>query len=280
MPRRAAAEAAVQPTPSLRRGAEILAYFVTLLVSVVAFIYLYNTTEQFLISDDRFILHGPPEPGVASEFFKVEGTVNASDQQIAQVFLRDFGRSIYLCPIQERRRRLLGIDWIKDAVVKRIWPNRLVVTVTERKPVAFAQRQAVDGASMYALIDADGVLLDPQRAGKLPLPVLVGLPPGDTEAKRRDRVRRFLRMQSELGSRMAKISEIDVSDPDNLRIVMPFDRRAVTLMLGNQDYRERLDKFLNNMEEIRQRMPGATKMDLRLKGRIIEIGEPRIGEPR
>jgi cell division protein FtsQ len=234
--------------------------------------YVYTTLEQFLISDSRFLLTGPPEPGVPSDTFRIEGVVNASDQQIIAVFLRDFGRSLYLCPIQERRRKLLAIDWVKDASVNRLWPNRIIVRVTERVPVAFVQTPAVDGTLMNGLIDEEGVLLDPQRASKLPLPVLVGIPSRDTETMRRDRVRRFLRLQSELGTHMAKISEVDVSDIDNLRVVQQFDNRAVTLMLGNQKYRERFETFLSNVEEIRQRLPGATILDLRLKGRITAIG--------
>ncbi len=39
----------------------------------------------------------------------------------------------------ERRRRLLAVDWVKDASVSRRWPNRVSVNVIERRPVAFAQ---------------------------------------------------------------------------------------------------------------------------------------------
>jgi cell division protein FtsQ len=188
------------------------------------------------------------------------------------MFQRDFGRSIYLCPIQERRRKLLAIDWVKDATVSRFWPNRIVVRVTERSPVAFVQRSGAGGMLMYGLIDEEGVLMDPQRTSKLPLPVIVGIPPEDTEPMRRERVKRFLRLQAELASYMSNVSEVDVSDVDNLRIVQEFGDRAITLMLGNQKFKERLQTFLDNREEIRQKMPQATVLDLRLKGRITAIG--------
>ena len=128
---------------------------------------------------------------------------------------------------------------------------------------------------MYGLIDEEGVLLDPQRAAKLPLPVVAGIPARDTEAMRRDRVKRVLRLQTELGDYMANVSEVDVSDVDNLRIVQQFDDRAITLMLGNQKFRERMETFLANREDIRQNMPRATILDLRLKGRITAIGGSR-----
>jgi cell division protein FtsQ len=275
MARRAHVEAAESPAVfAARRGFRLLLQFAILLVSVLAFVYVYSGIEQFVINDSRFALEGPPEPGVPNEFFVIEGAVHASEQQIAQTFTRDFGRSIYLCPIQERRRKLLAIDWIKDATVSRFWPNRLVVRVAERSPVAFVQTGA-GGSQRYALIDEEGVLLTPERAAKLPLPVLIGIPARDTEPMRRDRVRRFLRLQNDLGDHMAKVSEVDVADIDNLRIIQQFDNRAITLMLGNQKFKERLDAFLANQDEIRQRMPGATILDLRLKGRITAIGGSR-----
>src|SRR5688572_3703528 len=173
------------------RGFRVFIYLLTLVMGVVGFLYAYSTVEDFLIRDSRFIVQGPPEPGLASDFFRVEGAVHASEQQIAGTFQRDFGRSIYLCPIQERRRKLLAIDWVKDATVSRFWPNRIVVRVTERSPVAFVQRSGAGGMLMYGLIDDEGVLMDPQRTSKLPLPVIVGIPPEDTEATRRERVKRF-----------------------------------------------------------------------------------------
>lgn len=167
---------------------------------------------------------------------------------------------------------LLAVDWVKEASVSRVWPNQIIVRISERKPVAFVQVLAADRTLRYALVDGDGVLLEPQRSVKLALPVLAGINPKDTEAVRRERVRRFLRLQTELGAHMSKISEIDVSDLDNLKVIQPLDSRAITLMLGNQKYKERLENFLNNVDEIRQRMPNAVALDLRLKGRITAIG--------
>jgi cell division protein FtsQ len=272
---RRAAEIAEPPSVPLRRAFQVLFYFTTLLMAAVGFAFFYARIEQFLVSEHRFALPGPPEPESISECFRIENAGHASEQQIIDVFSRDFGRSIYLCPIAERRRKLLAIDWIKDASVSRLWPNRIVIRVTERVPIAFVQTPAADGAMMYALIDEEGVMLDPQRSSELPLPVLAGIPASDTETMRRERVKRFLRLQSEIGPDMQKISEIDVADLDNLRVVVQFENRALVLMLGNRKFRERFDTFLNSIDEIRQRMPGATVLDARLKGRITAIGSTR-----
>lgn len=277
MARRSAAASAETLSSSSGRWARRLAIAWNSTVGIVVFfgfIWLWWQADQMLVSDPRFFLAGPPEPGIPSEAFQVQGVARASEEQISDVFARDFGRSIYLCPIEERRRRLLAIDWIRDASVSRFWPNGLVVRITERTPVAFAQTPTRGGVTLFSLIDADGVLLDPQRAGKLELPVLVGIKPGESEAQRRERVKRFLRLQSELGAHMQRISEIDVSDVDNLRVTQPFEDRAVTLLLGNQKFLTRYENFVNNQAEIRRRLPGATILDLRLRDRIMAVSSP------
>jgi cell division protein FtsQ len=243
------------------------------LLAIVAGAALFSYVEQFLITDRRFILEGPPEPGEKSSNFRLEGLHYTSEQQIIHVFGRDFGRSLYLCPIKDRRLRLLAIDWVKDAAVLRIWPNQILVRITERQPVAFVQLPVADGTMRYGLVDGDGVMLNPQRPRQLKLPVLTGVPATDTEERRRERVRRFLRMQQDLGPALMKnISEINVSDPDNLKVTQVIDGRAMVLVLGSRDFRIRLDDFLKNYAEIRKRLPGAMVLDLRLRGRITALG--------
>ena len=143
--------------------------------------------------------------------------------------------------------------------------------VQERTPAAFVQTQAADGALMLTLVDAEGVLLDPQRARAFRLPVLTGITRSEGEASRRERMKRFLRIQADLRSYMEKISEIDVSEIDNLKVIQRFEDRALTLMLGNQNYRDRYENFLHNHDEIRNRLPDAVTLDLRLKDRITAV---------
>lgn len=286
MARRSSASAtaiALPPAPSrafgrflsFLQGAFTWTFGITLLVGAV---WGLVTLEQFVINNKRFVLNGPPEPGIESKYFTVVGAVHASEQQITELFLRDFGRSVYLCPVAERRRRLLGIDWVRDATVSRIWPNRIVVRVRERTPVAVVQVPGPEHTTAYSLVDAEGVMLDPRRTTKLALPVLNGVSPTEKESSRRDRVRRFLRLQSELGPAMERISEVDVSEIDNLRAVYTIDNRAVTLMLGNQKFLERFNNFTDNYSEIKRRMGNASILDLRLKDRITAVATEESGQ--
>ena len=243
-------------------------FWITLLIGTI---WGAVTLEQFVINDRRFALVGPPEPGIESEYFQIIGTTHASEQQITNVFQRDFGRSVYLCPIAERRRRLLAIDWVQDATVSRVWPNRIIVRIKERTPVAFVQLPGEDHTMVYGLIDSEGLMLDPRRATKLALPVITGIRSRESEITRREKVHRFLRLQKELGPEMEKISEIDVAEPDNIKVVQVIEGRGVTLLLGNKDFLPRFQSFQENYAEIQRRLGKATVIDLRLKDRFTAV---------
>jgi cell division protein FtsQ len=261
------------PSPFARTLKQLLmAMFVVVCMVVAAWAYL--SVETFIVSDERFLLPRAPEPGQRLDAFRIEGAQNVTDEQVIEVFARDFGRSVFLCPLKQRRLQLMGVDWVKDASISRVWPNRLVIRVTERKPQAFAQLEAADRTILLWLIDADGVLLDPKRARPFHLPVLTGMTRAEGDASRATRMKRFLRLRTELGSYMDKISEIDVSDVENLKVIQQFDGRAVALILGNQSYRERYELFLNNFDEIRKRLPDAVMLDLRLKDSITAVAAP------
>jgi cell division protein FtsQ len=138
--------------------------------------------------------------------------------------------------------------------------------VTERQPVAFLRLEP----SHFGLIDADGVIL-PQSPGRFHLPVLTGVQTRDSVPERRGRVQRMLRLLSELGGMADKVSEIDVSDRDNLKIIQPYEGRMVTLLLGDQDFGVRYQNFVSHYGEIKQKLPGATTLDLRLEDRITVV---------
>ena len=65
-----------------------------------------------------------------------------------------------------------------------------------------------------------------------------------------------------------QISEVDVSDPDNLVVIEVVQGRAVRLLLGNRNYLQRMNNFMDHYSDIVRRAPGARTFDLRLDDRI------------
>jgi cell division protein FtsQ len=187
----------------------------------------------------------------------------ASHSKVQRVFSTDFDRSIFSIPLDERRRRLLAIDWVEDASVSRVWPDRLVVRLRERKPVAYVLFR-----SGVLLIDAYGALLGPPAQAQFAFPVLNGIREDQTEAQRRDHVRLLLRIQEEMGYLARDLSEVDTTDFDNVRLVVQVEHRALELLMGDGNYARRYQNFLSHYPEIRKRSPEVKTFDLRLDDRI------------
>ena len=98
--------------------------------------------------------------------------------------------------------------------------------------------------------------------------MLSGVREEESDADRRAHVRTFLQVQEEMGYLAKEISEVDASDPENIRIVAQVDQRVVTLLLGDGNYAQRFQSFLNHYPEIRKGSPHAKVFDLRLDGRF------------
>jgi len=245
-----------KPVPVLRIALIASAVGMALLIALFA----YNRLERFLIRDSRFALNED------NPTLEIAGAAHASRRQIEAVFAEDLGRSVYLMPLSERRTTLKTVDWVKDASIARLWPNRVIVSISERKPVAFVTL----GSSKFALIDEDGIILPP-ATDRFPVPVLAGVRASDAIVERRDRVHRMLRLTRELGAHASKVSEVDVSDRDNLKITQSYDGRMLTLLLGDHNFGLRYENFLRNYGEIKRRLPDATTLDLRLEDRITVV---------
>jgi cell division protein FtsQ len=237
-------------------------------------IYASQRFEQFLIRDPRFFLSGPADYGLESPNVMLSGVKYAPREAILRLFNDDYGRSIYLFPMAARRKALLNITWIQDASIVRVWPDRVMVSITERKPAAFIKVPAA-GITRWALIDAHGVILDPPLKAVFQLPVLTGISINEKAAQRAQRVRRMQQLMRDLGSLSDRVSEVDASDLDNLKIVSQMDGRAVSLWMGDQNFALRLKNFLANYPDIHRRMPQAAAFDLRLDDRITGLEGPK-----
>jgi cell division protein FtsQ len=218
--------------------------------------------RDYVIHDPQFLLAREKR-----DTLTIEGLRFASKLKVTRVFAADFDRSIFSVPLEERRRRLLAIDWVEDASVSRIWPDRLVVRIRERRPVAFVFLR-----SGVVLIDAQGVLLEPPAEAQFSFPVLSGIREDETERQRREQVRALLRLEEDLGASAKDISEVNAADPDDLRMVAQVENRAIELAMGDGNFGRRYQNFLNHYPEIKRTSPDVNSFDLRLEDRITAKG--------
>jgi cell division protein FtsQ len=221
--------------------------------------YGAKEVHSFLLSDPRF------------EFRNLElrGAVYTSRERLQGVFAPDAHLSVFHMPLAERRRHLLAIDWVRTATIERVWPNRIVVTITERTPVAFA-RLPMPGSQRHwlALIDEEGILLSIPPKTRFSLPVLSGITEEQTDEDRRARVDSMQHLLADLGPQAKDISEVNAASAQDIRVIADVEGQGLELWLGDQHFRSRYVNFLNHYGEIKSHSENARIFDLRMDDRI------------
>ncbi len=221
-------------------------------------------TRRFLVRDPHFRI-----PGASS--IQSTGLSEVTRAEILPVFGEDIGRNIFFVPLPERRKQLEAIPWVKQATVMRFLPDHLSVSILERTPVAFVRQ-----GSQIELADAEGVILSepPSMMAQhhYSFPVITGIDARDSLAARRTRMAVYQRFLAELDQdhqhRTDQVSEIDLSDPEDLRATMPEQGSDILAHFGEDHFLERLGVYKSHVAEWRQRYPHLIGVDLRYSGEV------------
>jgi cell division protein FtsQ len=110
------------------------------------------------------------EAGFAMKRVEIKGAVHIRQLDVYNIAFDQPSSAMPLVDLEGTRQRLLQFGWVRDARVSRRLPDTLVVDIVERRPAAIWQYN-----QRLALIDMDGVVLEPVRLDAMPdLPLLVG----------------------------------------------------------------------------------------------------------
>ncbi|MFM7085012.1 MAG: cell division protein FtsQ/DivIB [Hyphomicrobium sp.] len=96
--------------------------------------------------------------GVGIEQVSLTGHHSTSDRDIFEVLQLEQVRSFLSLDPIAREERLKKLPWVKEANLKRIWPNQITISIKERKPFGIWQ---VDNKAY--LIDDEGRTLGPLK---------------------------------------------------------------------------------------------------------------------
>ena len=206
----------------------------------------------------------------SSDNIEVTGTHSVSHAQVMEVVGGDIGRNVFFIPLAERKKQLEEIPWVESAAVMRLLPNRLNIEVRERTPVAFARV-----GSKVVLVDAHGVILDipPHSSAKYSFPVITTMEETDPLSTRAARMKIYGALVSALDADGAhyssSISEVDLSDPEDVKITVADSAGAVLIHLGDQQFLERYKLYLAHIEQWRQQNGKVESVDLRYDRQVI-----------
>jgi cell division protein FtsQ len=235
------------------------------LLVVGAFAAACLMTRHSLERDARFRIAG-------GEDIQATGLTEVSRSEMLPVFGEDIGRNVFFVPIEQRRRELEQIPWVEHATVMRLLPDQIRVAVVERQPVAFTRH-----GEQIGLVDANGVLLSmaPATMAKhhYSFPLLTGIDPGDPADSRKARVDVYLRMMAELDAdgkhNSEQISEIDLTDPEDARVLMPEQGADILAHFGEDHFLERYERYQAHIAEWRQQYPHLAAVDLRYDNQVV-----------
>jgi cell division protein FtsQ len=104
-------------------------------------------------------------------------------------------------------------------------------------------------------------------------PVLTGIDPGDPAESRKARMAVYMRLMEELdadGKRNSEqISEIDLTDPEDARVLMPEQGADILAHFGEDHFLERYQRYQAHIAEWRQQYPHLASVDLRYEQQVV-----------
>ena len=220
-----------------------------------------------------FLYHSPQVALLKPEQIELSGNHIVSRDAVLQQFVRDRGRSVISIPLDARRSALEELSWVETANVQRILPNRIRVEITERTPIAFLRN-----GTELGLIDAHGVILDRPRGEDFQFPIVTGLSDSMSREERGRRMatyQEFLKSVDNVRSGSSdRVSEIDLSNPKDLRAVMTGissanDSQAVTIQFGAADFGGKYRLVVDNLAQWQASNGHVRNIDLQYSKQVI-----------
>jgi cell division protein FtsQ len=221
--------------------------------------------KTYIERDARFRITGASD-------IQATGLIEVSRAEMLSVFGEDIGRNVFFVPLTERRKELEAIPWVEHATVMRLLPDQIRVQVVERQPVAFVRQDQQIG-----LVDSSGVLLSMPPAAMAQhhysFPVVTGIDPRDPLSSRTARMAVYQRLMGELDANnqhlSQQISEIDLTDPEDARVLMPEQGDDILAHFGEDRFLERYQRYKAHIAEWRQQYPKLAAVDLRYDQQVV-----------
>jgi cell division septal protein FtsQ len=243
----------------LKAAGKLCAFLLTIFFMLCIFVYAF-ISDKFNVSE-----------------IKCYGCKELDPKHIEEIIRHDFPANIMRIDLRRLGKRLEEETWAKQVDLRRVLPSELIIYVQERIPEVILE---MHGELMVA--DKDGILLDryDPRFGRLDVPVMRGVMGENMEGYRlyqeenAARIRRALVMLAEIESGspqdVKKISEVDISDRENLKVILVDD--TVEVYLGGKDYLKRFRTLMNYMgkyRELKDQKNDIASIDLRYENRIV-----------
>lgn len=232
----------------------------------------------------RFALHSPQMLLLKPDQIEVSGNHIVAKAEIQKLFIGDRNHSVLQVNLDKRRSEIQEVSWVEEASVQRILPNHLRVEITERAPIAFFRN-----STELTLIDAHGVLLDRPEGEDFHFPIITGLSENMPREERETRMKiyqEFMKSIELVGSASVdrtktvrsseadRISEVDLSNPKDLRVVITGlasgdGAQAVTVHFGQNDFIRKYGTLIDNFAQWQASAGHLQTIDLQYARQVV-----------
>lgn len=192
----------------------------------------------------------------------------SSKQAVDAAFARHLGHNIWTLTRGDIAAACADLPWVREVRLQRRIPDTIVVELTEWRPLLVVASEAA-AVGPRILVEDGRVLAAPEHLDVPGLPRLVGcgLVPDDSGYWRLT--------ESDLGSLLALLRAVEETGLESTRpvdfvrrtddgFVLELQGRSGSLLLGHDDFRRRLSRYLLTHEQI----PLGSIVDLRFEDRI------------
>lgn len=219
-----------------------------------------------------FVLYRTAKAVFVLERIVVRGNHILSEDEIKRIINIGSKKSLLELSSPQVYHRLIGSPWIKEAVIRKELPDKLIIWIEEASPQAVLRK---DGR-LY-LIDDTGVILEELRDDSpLLLPVL------EIDYENREVLLEALLLLREMKAmNISTESELIIrgSRKEDLTILLKQkgeNPQAVAIKIGYGGYREKLRRLVDFAPSIKEKPLRPSIIDLRFNDRVI-VREKRDG---
>tara|TARA_B100000575_G_scaffold286055_1_gene282218 strand:- start:8 stop:826 length:819 start_codon:yes stop_codon:yes gene_type:complete len=145
---------ATKPTPKQRRvQPRIKLSFVAIFTIAITIIAIYGVMERKQLTSDLVRLSG--DLGLNLQYIQVTGRSHTPTEMLVAATDIKMGQPLLGIQLAAVHRNLTQIGWVESAIVERLMPSTIKITIIERIPLALLQTR-----NGHELIDRGGTIID------------------------------------------------------------------------------------------------------------------------
>jgi len=200
---------------------------------------------------------------------RVENQKRLSEEEVLALSNIRKGMSVFDLDLDMIGRKIEENAWIAKTRVERIFPDEVIIRVTEREPLAILCMEY-----LY-YVDEDGIIFKVLEEGdKLDFPVLTGLERSyvlENPKEAKSCLKRGVDLLKDIKGRRSfnidDISEVHIDPSEGYQLVTY--RGGIPIYLGDDDFGEKLDRLEKIYKEIEPRLVALRHIDLNVADRVI-----------